>query len=198
MPKNLKGGNRAKKGKNSALREEKKLEYATEGQWYGVCTNYYGSHRGQITYYGKIPDESGNIVDKEVSALGIIRGSIRKRTKLRNGDLVIVAPRDFQIDKVDILYKYSFDEVKKLKKEITLHPSLLQNIDKSSSQGDDNTEAYFKFGNDDDSDNSDEDEAVKFKKDKKRFEKESYQSIYSGMPSFSDDELNEEDEIDDI
>jgi initiation factor 1A len=198
MPKNLKGGNRAKKGKNSALRQEKKLEYATEGQWYGVCTNYYGSHRGQISYFGKIPDESGKLVDQEVSALGIIRGSIRKRTRLRNGDLVIVAPRDFQIDKVDIVYKYSFDEVNKLKKEVTLHPNLLQNIDKSSSQGEDNAEAYFNFGNDDDSDNSDEDTTVKIKNEKQRFEKGSYQSIYSGMPSFSDDELNEKDEIDDI
>ena len=54
MPKNLKGGNRAKKGKNSALRVESKLELVTEGQMYGICSKYYGNHRGDVLYYTKI------------------------------------------------------------------------------------------------------------------------------------------------
>ncbi|MFW3147203.1 MAG: translation initiation factor eIF-1A [Thermoplasmatota archaeon] len=39
--------------------------------------------------------------------LGRIRGKLKKRMWMREGDLVIVAPWDFQNDKCDVLYRYT-------------------------------------------------------------------------------------------
>ena len=69
MPKNIKGGNKAKKGKNCRFREERQLDLATDGQYYGICTKYYGSARGDVTYICNNGTE-----ESEISALGIIRG----------------------------------------------------------------------------------------------------------------------------
>ena len=109
MPKNFKGGKGARKGKNSALREERVLEKASEGQYYGICTKYYGNHRGDIVFYMEVSDgkdSNGNdiMIEKEFTSMGIVRGSIRKRTKLRAGNVVIVAPRDYQLNKIDIIH----------------------------------------------------------------------------------------------
>ena len=196
MPKNLKGGKGAKKGKNSALREERVLERATDGQYYGVCTKYYGNHRGDVVFImksneGKDDNNKEIIVEKEISAMGIVRGSIRKRTRLRAGNVVIVAPRDYQLDKVDIIYMYSYEDFKKLKRVETLHPNILSNFntfnDKSSSN---DAEEGVQF---EQIDSDDEEELVS----KPVRKKESYASIYAGMPSLSDedDEDDEDDEL---
>jgi translation initiation factor 1A len=193
MPKNIKGGNRAKKGKNSALREEKKLEKATEGQEYGICSKYYGNHRAEIMFYTNT-NEDGSSVDKEVTAMGIIRGAIRKRTRLRAGDIVIVAPREYQDDKVDIVHVYKFDEVKKLKREVSLHHKILNNYDVLNNKADteiSNEDTNFDFENMEDSDTS-------TKPMKKQGEYQSYQSIYAGMPSIDDFDEEEEDELEDL
>lgn len=39
--------------------------------------------------------------------LGRIRGKLKKRMWMREGDLVIVCPWDFQDDKCDVLYRYT-------------------------------------------------------------------------------------------
>ncbi|MFP4545323.1 MAG: translation initiation factor eIF-1A [Methanomassiliicoccales archaeon] len=41
------------------------------------------------------------------SRIGRIPGKIRKRMWIREGDLVIVKPWDFQDDKADIVYRYT-------------------------------------------------------------------------------------------
>lgn len=202
MPKNIKGGNKAKKGKNSALRVESKLELATEGQMYGICTKYYGNHRGDVLYYTK-GDEDGSIVDKEINAMGIIRGAIRKRTRLRAGDILIVAPRDFQLDKVDIVHVYKFEDAKKLKKTVSLHQKILSNYDTLNDTGNsESKDESFTFENlDDDEDfdiGRDGFNKVSNKSNKSRTEHQSYASIYAGMPSFDDFDEEEEDELADI
>lgn len=203
MPKNLKGGNRAKKGKNSALREEKKLELATEGQMYGICTKYYGNHRGDVTFYTKT-EEYGAKVDREVNAMGIIRGSIRKRTRMRTGDVLIVALRDYQLDKVDIVHVYKFEEVKRLKREVSLHHKILSNYETLNNTGgeDENKDESFSFDNLDEDDfdvGQDGFNKVTSKKSvKNRTEHQSYASIYDGMPSFDNLDEEDEDNIDNI
>lgn len=201
MPKNIKGGNRAKKGKNSAFRIESKLELATEGQLYGICTKYYGNHRGDVLYYTKT-DEDGTLVDKEVNAMGIVRGAIRKRTRLRAGDIMIVAPRDFQIDKVDIVHVYKFEDAKKLKKTVSLHHKIISNYENLKNSGETETkDESISFENLDD----DEFDVGKDgfnrpinKSNKSKTEHQSYASIYDGMPTYDDFDEEEEDELADI
>jgi translation initiation factor 1A len=45
-----------------------------------------------------------------------IRGKMRKRVWIRQGDVVLVSPWDFEPEKGDIFYRYTRDQVKELKK----------------------------------------------------------------------------------
>lgn len=194
MPKNLNGGNKAKKGKNSRFRVEKKLDYATDGQYYGVCTKYYGSARGDVTYIMN-SDKSGN--ESELSALGIIRGSIKKRTRLRAGDIVVVSPREFQSDKVDIVVVYNQDDYHKLKRTNCVHSKIIamrENL--SNAENENKNESSVSFDLDDEYN----DDMFDGKKGKKKLgNSESYQDIYNGLPSINDEsDEDSNDEIDNI
>lgn len=46
-----------------------------------------------------------------VTRLGIIKGKIKKRIWIREGDILIVIPWDFQDDKCDIVYRYTGPQV---------------------------------------------------------------------------------------
>lgn len=49
------------------------------------------------------------------SRLAHIRGKLLKRVWIATGDVILVALRDFQDDKVDVIHKYSNDQVRRLK-----------------------------------------------------------------------------------
>lgn len=127
MPLNKKGGKGHKKCKNNINREQnnKKLEVKEEGEAYGIVNKILGSGRMTITYY----DES---IKNNVTVLGIVRGSIKKRTRFIIGDLILVSIRDFQKDKADVIYKYDFNEITKLKKRNEIPSSILSCISSSS------------------------------------------------------------------
>jgi len=46
-----------------------------------------------------------------VTRLGRIKGKIKKRIWIREGDILIVIPWDFQDDKCDIVYRYTTPQV---------------------------------------------------------------------------------------
>jgi len=46
------------------------------------------------------------------SCKAIIRGSIAKKCRLAPGDIVLISTRDYDVKKVDVLYKYSEEEYK--------------------------------------------------------------------------------------
>jgi translation initiation factor 1A len=50
-----------------------------------------------------------------VTRLGHIRGKMRKKVWITAGDIILVAKRDFQDEKVDIIHKYTADEARNLK-----------------------------------------------------------------------------------
>lgn len=50
-----------------------------------------------------------------VTRLGHIRGKMRKKVWITAGDIVLVALREFQDEKVDIIHKYTADEARNLK-----------------------------------------------------------------------------------
>ncbi|BCU68365.1 translation initiation factor IF-1A [Sulfolobales archaeon HS-7] len=48
---------------------------------------------------------------------GRIPGRLKKRVWINEGDVVLASPWDFQLDKCDVVHKYSNDELKKLEEE---------------------------------------------------------------------------------
>lgn len=57
-----------------------------------------------------------------------IPGRMRKKVWIREGDVVLVAPWDFQPDKGDIVYKYMHDEIRKLIEEKIVDKDVLEQL----------------------------------------------------------------------
>ena len=156
MPKNTKGGKGHKRQKNSSLRELKKTVYADDTQYYGYVNKYYGSGRCDVTFI-----KNENSTEMKCKSMGILRGSIKKRCKLRAGDLVLLSDREFQQDKVDILLKYDHDDIGELKRSKVIHPHILKlyidNCETVSSQLKKGKDTNNSYGNDilNDNDNDD-------------------------------------------
>lgn len=105
----LKGGMPKKKKYSNAKRlksqkEDKRvLEFKTDGQEYGYIIKLLGDSRAEVFCYdGK-------------KRIGTIRGKLKKRCWIVNGDHVLVSLRDYQDDKCDIIFKYFSSEVRNLK-----------------------------------------------------------------------------------
>jgi len=50
-----------------------------------------------------------------VKRLGLIRGKLRKKIWINNGDIILVSLREYQDEKGDVILKYSADEARSLK-----------------------------------------------------------------------------------
>ena len=137
--KNKHGGSKAKKQKRDASQLERRLVIADEdkGEEYGIITKLLG-HCRVLVKLSK---------NEKVDRLGIICGQMRGRVFIEPNDLVIVSIRDFQDDKVDIVYKYNLGEKKRLKKE---DPKVKDLLDGDSSR--ENTEDIDWLPDDDDDD----------------------------------------------
>jgi translation initiation factor 1A len=130
MPKkNAGGGKKYKKAKNHVVLIEAPLELKTDNQSYACITKLLGHGRVYCNVYSvELIDGSPSFNASE--RLGIIRGAMRKKKQwVKNGDIVIVSIRDYQDDKVDILYVYTHDNAKKLMKK-----NQLPNIDFDENQ----------------------------------------------------------------
>jgi translation initiation factor 1A len=66
-----------------------------KGEMLAVATELHGAGHIQV------------VCEDGVSRMGRIRGKHRKRMWVREGDLLIVKPWDFQPEKADILYRYN-------------------------------------------------------------------------------------------
>ena len=105
MPKNLKKkANKDKARKQKGERQKRDLPIAGDQQLYAYIEKPAGDRRFTCIC------SDGN------TRLGKLRGAIRKRKKswVNTGRWVIVALRDFQEDKVDIVEILDDDEVKRL------------------------------------------------------------------------------------
>lgn len=89
--------------------------------------------------YGVIQDMLGNgrvktLCTDGIVRLGRIRGSMRKyagKVIIEKGDLVIIARRDFEHDKVDIIHKYNHEETSRLVKMKELSPDIVKAINQT-------------------------------------------------------------------
>ncbi|MDD1769950.1 MAG: translation initiation factor eIF-1A [Methanomassiliicoccales archaeon] len=83
-----------------------------EGEMFGIADQLLGASRIKVMCAdGK-------------SRMGRIPGKIRKRMWIREGDLVIIKPWDFQDDKADILYRYTKTQASYLSRKKALPKSL--------------------------------------------------------------------------
>lgn len=85
---------------------------------YATNHNYFIKNAGQE--YSQVVKMLGNgrcecFCFDGVTRLGHIRGKMRKKVWITAGDIVLVAKRDFQDEKVDIIHKYTADEARNLK-----------------------------------------------------------------------------------
>lgn len=87
---------------------------------------------------------------------GHIRGKLRKKVWINQGDIILLSLRDYQDEKGDVILKYSADEARSLK----AYGELPENakINETDTYGDQGDEGIgFEFDEDrDDSDDSDD------------------------------------------
>lgn len=137
MGKNIKGGNKTKKQKNSTNKDvtNKITDFRdkSQGQVYGVITKVYGGGRVQVSF---VDDINFDVGQKQIK-LGIIRGSSKKGKYKYNlinvkiGDVILISLRSYDKDKVDVLYRYNDYDINVLRKGKHINEQLLENTNKN-------------------------------------------------------------------
>lgn len=94
---------KARTRKNAQAEKKREMPLRGDGQAYARVTKMLGNGRLLAT------------CSDGAERLCIIRGSMRKREWVRVGDTVLVALRDFQDGKADIVFKYLDTEVHRLR-----------------------------------------------------------------------------------
>jgi initiation factor 1A len=192
MPRNLKGGNKAKKGANKNLIPKAIVE-AEEGQYYGIVTKYNGAGRCELTYVIDNNTSNNDSSCQELKVKGILRGSLKKKMRLNNGDIILITPRDYQSDVVDIINKYSNEEIQRLRKSKIVHPNLFKlrdttlssRISTNQNTTENEEEETMTFGYEEEDEFGIHEEPANKNKNKSY---NNYSDIYKDMPSFSSDE----------
>ncbi|BAE62760.1 eukaryotic translation initiation factor eIF-1A subunit [Aspergillus flavus] len=104
MPKNKgKGGKNRRRGKNESDKEKRELVFKEEGQEYAQVVKMLGNGRLEALCF-----------DGE-KRLAHIRGKLRKKVWINQGDIILLSLRDYQDEKGDVLLKYTADEARSLK-----------------------------------------------------------------------------------
>ena len=98
-----------------------------------------------------------------VKRIGHIRGKMKKRVWIANGDVVLVSLREFENDKCDVVAKYNEDEVRKLKKA----NEIPENVNLPEAESEKEKEKDSGYGDIVFEDEPEEDQKEKKKKEKK-------------------------------
>ncbi|KAI9880750.1 MAG: Translation initiation factor 1A [Pleopsidium flavum] len=130
MPKNKgKGGKNRRRGKNENDNEKRELTFKEEGQGLStsvsldpVLSRVYCQASKLLTSaeYAQVVKMLGNgrlealCFDGE-KRLAHIRGKLRKKVWINQGDIILLSLRDYQDEKGDVILKYSADEARSLK-----------------------------------------------------------------------------------
>jgi translation initiation factor 1A len=150
MPKK-KNSKNSKNKKGGSSPTKRALVYKEDLQEYVLMTKMLGDRRIMVT----LPDTS--------ETMAVIPGRFRKRVWMKPGDVLLASYRDFQENKLDIVYKYNTDEIRKLVNQAEIPPFFQDmamaeaenndsgftfdntNGDKSSDDNEDETKAKFDF-----------------------------------------------------
>jgi translation initiation factor 1A len=129
-----------KKGKRQNVKKnvvKRQLEFKEDGQEYAIVARTLGNGRFNVQCFDGKP------------RLGIVRGKMRKKVWINQGDIILVGLRDFQDNKCDIMGKYTPDEARNLKEYGELPAEAKINEDEQFNEGDD-LGCPFEFGDPDD------------------------------------------------
>lgn len=103
MPKNKgKGGKNRRRGKNEG-EIKRELIFKEDGQEYAQVVRMLGNGRLEAQCFDG------------TSRLCHIRGKLRKKVWVNQGDIILISLRDFQDGKADVILKYNSDEARQLK-----------------------------------------------------------------------------------
>jgi len=105
MGKNTKGGKNFKKQKKAPSRE-RELIFREDAQEYARIIKQLGDGRFECQIFN---------TNKEMTVIGKICGSMRKRVWINIGDIVLVSTRSFGTSSCDIIYKYTPEEALSLR-----------------------------------------------------------------------------------
>ncbi|KAK8182037.1 nucleic acid-binding protein, partial [Phyllosticta capitalensis] len=98
-----KGGKNRRRGKNENDNEKRELVFKEEGQEYAQVVKMLGNGRLEAQCF-----------DGE-KRLAHIRGKLRKKVWINQGDIILLSLRDYQDEKGDVILKYNADEARSLK-----------------------------------------------------------------------------------
>lgn len=98
-----KGGKNRKRGKNENDDDKRELQFKEDGQEYAQVLRMLGNGRCEAM-----------CIDG-VKRLCHIRGKMHKKVWIAAGDIILVALRDYQAEKADIINKFMPDEARLLK-----------------------------------------------------------------------------------
>lgn len=143
MPKNKgKGGKNRRRGKNENEADKRELIFKEDGQEYAQVSKMLGNGRlSAICFDGVI-------------RLCHIRGKLRKKVWINQGDIVLIGLRDYQDAKADVILKYNSDEARNLKTYGELPESA--KINETVTFGEDQAEDEVVFDDADDDDMMDD------------------------------------------
>ncbi|KAJ4319886.1 Translation initiation factor 1A [Neodidymelliopsis sp. IMI 364377] len=143
-PNTTQGGKNRRRGKNENDNEKRELVFKEEGQEYAQVVKMLGNGRLEAQCFDG------------ARRLAHIRGKLRKKVWINQGDIILLSLRDYQDEKGDVIMKYSADEARSLK----AYGELPENakINETDTYGDQGDEGIgFEF--DEDRDDSDSDDA---------------------------------------
>ena len=165
------GGNKRKKGKKQ-VQEDRELQYKGESEEYAQLIKILGDGRFEC-----------NCADG-VKRIAHVRGKMRKRVWIANGDIILVSLREFEPEKCDVVEKYKEKEVAKLKKageipDTMVLPSSSETEEKEEKNDygdiifeDQENDKIKKKDNNEDVGNEEEEEDEKKESDEEKNEKE--------------------------
>ncbi|CED85181.1 eukaryotic translation initiation factor 1a [Phaffia rhodozyma] len=133
-----KGGKNRRRGKNEADEDKRELVFKEDGQEYAQVQKMLGNGRVEALCF-----------DGE-TRIAQIRGRLRKKVWITQGDIILISLRDFQDEKADVLVKYTSDEARNLKNYGEL-PTTAK-INETETFGDDGEDDGVEFGGDSDID----------------------------------------------
>lgn len=137
MPKNKgKGGKNRRRGKNESDKEKRELTFKEDGQEYAQVVKMLGNGRLEALCF-----------DGE-RRLAHIRGKLRKKVWINQGDIILLSLRDYQNEKGDVILKYNADEARSLKAYGEL-PETAKINETDTYGGNEEGDAIFEFEEDD-------------------------------------------------
>ncbi|GFQ82916.1 eukaryotic translation initiation factor 1A, X-chromosomal [Trichonephila clavata] len=144
MPKNKgKGGKNRRRGKNENETEKRELVFREDGQVYAQVIKMLGDGRLDAMCFDG------------VKRLCHIRGKLRKKVWINQGDIILLGLRDFQDSKADVILKYNPDEARNLKAygELPEHAKINDTVTFGEEEDDDNIIEFDEVGGEEDIEN---------------------------------------------